>query len=152
MMLFMSVDEILDYAIEREEDAARFYTDLAAKMEKPVLQQVFRDFAKEEYIHKAKLLEIKKDKTLEPSKEKILNLKIAEYIEEVQESDTDFNYQKALVLAMNREKRAYILYSNLAKATDDKVVKNIFLALAQEEAKHKLFFEVQYDDVYLAEN
>ncbi|MCD6216524.1 ferritin family protein [bacterium] len=152
MMIFMSVDEILDYAIEREEDAARFYTDLAAKMEKPALQQVFRDFAKEEYIHKARLQEIKKDKTLEPSKEKILNLKIAEYVEEVQESDSDFNYQKALVLAMNREKRAYILYSNLANATDDEVVKNVFLALAQEEAKHKLFFEVEYDDVYLAEN
>jgi len=152
MMIFMSVDEILDYAIEREEDAARFYTDLAAKMEKPALQQVFRDFAKEEYIHKARLQEIKKDKTLEPSKEKILNLKIAEYVEEVKESDSDFNYQKALVLAMNREKRAYILYSNLANATDDEVVKNVFLALAQEEAKHKLFFEVEYDDVYLAEN
>ena len=152
MMIFMSVDEILDYAIEREEDAARFYTDLAAKMEKPALQQVFRDFAKEEYIHKARLQEIKKYKTLEPSKEKILNLKIAEYVEEVKESDSDFNYQKALVLAMNREKRAYILYSNLANATDDEVVKNVFLALAQEEAKHKLFFEVEYDDVYLAEN
>lgn len=152
MMVFMSVDEILDYAIEREEDAARFYTELAAKMEKPALQQVFRDFAKEEYIHKAKLKEIKKDKTLEPSKEQILNLKIAEYVEEVHESDSDFNYQKALVLAMNREKRAYKLYSGLAKATDDEVVKNVFLALAQEEAKHKLFFEVEYDEFYLAEN
>ena len=152
MMEFNSVDEILDYAIAREEDAALFYTDLAAKMDKPALQQVFRDFAKEEYKHKAMLQNIKKDKSLEPSREIILDLKIAEYVEEVQESDSDFNYQKALILAMNREKRAYRLYSDLANATGDEVVKNIFLALAQEEAKHKLFFEIQYDDEYLAEN
>lgn len=152
MIEFNSVDEILDYAIAREEDAAKFYNELAVKMEKPSLQEVFKDFAKEEYVHKAKLQNIKKDKTLEPSREKILNLKIAELVEEVQESDSDFNYQKALILAMNREKMAYKMYSDLANVTDDDVVKNIFLALAQEEAKHKLFFEVEYDNVYYVEN
>ena len=152
MIEFTSVDEILDYAIEREEDAAKFYTELAGKMDKPALQQVFKDFAKEEYVHKAKLQNIKKDKTLEPSREKVLNLKIAEFVEEVEDTDTDFNYQKALILAMHREKMAYKMYSDLANATDDELVKNVFLALAQEEAKHKLFFEVEYDNVYYAEN
>ena len=31
-------------------------------------------------------------------------------------------------------------------------LKQTFLGLAQEEAKHKLRFEVEYDDVILAEN
>ena len=152
MMHFKSVDEILDYAIDREEEAATFYTELAGKMQKPSMAKIFTDFAKEEWGHKAKIQDIKKGKTLEPSKEKILDLKIAEYVEEVPATEKDFDYQKALILAMNNEKKAFKLYSDLANSTSDPAIKNVFLALAQEEAKHKLFFEVEYDETFLVEN
>ena len=151
MIEFKSVDEILDYAIAREEEAAKFYTDLSGKMDRPAMGQVFKDFAKEEWGHKAKLIDIKKGKTLEPVKKKVLDLKIAEFVEDVPMSG-EFNYQKALILAMKREKSAYKMYSDLANSTDNASVRDIFLALAQEEAKHKLFFEVEYDENYLAEN
>ena len=151
MIEFKSVDEILDYAIAREEEAAKFYTDLSGKMDRPAMQQVFKDFAKEEWGHKAKIMDIKKGKTLEPVKHKVLDLKIAEFVEDV-EMSSEFNYQKALILAMKREKSAFKMYSDLAKSTDNASVRDIFLALAQEEAKHKLFFEVEYDENYLAEN
>jgi rubrerythrin len=151
-MEFKSVDEILDFAIEREEEAAKFYTELAGKMSRPSLAQVFKDFAKEEWGHKATIQDIKKGRTFAVPEEKVLNLKIAEFVEDVPSLDIDFNYQKALILAMNREKRAYKLYMDLAKSTDDAGVKNIFTILANEEAKHKLFFETEYDETYLAEN
>jgi rubrerythrin len=151
MIKFKSVDEILDYAIEREEEAAKFYTDLSGKMDRPAMQKVFKDFAKEEWGHKAKLIDIKEGKTLEPTKNKVLDLKIAEFVEDVPMSG-EFNYQKALILAMKREKCAFKMYSDLAKSTDNALVRDIFLMLASEEAKHKLFFEVEYDENYLAEN
>ncbi|MCK5549187.1 MAG: hypothetical protein KAI41_01495, partial [Hyphomicrobiaceae bacterium] len=58
-MTLNSVDEILDFAIRKEEEAAETYTDLAGKMERAHMRQVFEDFAREELGHKEKLLQIK---------------------------------------------------------------------------------------------
>ena len=58
----------------------------------------------------------------------------------------------ALILAMKKEKAAFQLYTDLAAETEDPEVKAIFEGLAQEEAKHKLRFEVEYDDMILTEN
>jgi rubrerythrin len=63
----------------------------------------------------------------------------------------DMNYQGALVLAMKKEKAAFRLYTDLAASADDDKMKATFLALAQEKARHKLRFEIEYDD-RLAEN
>jgi len=64
----------------------------------------------------------------------------------------NMNYQEALVVAMQAEKHAYMLYNDLAGKIDDVALKDLFLALAQEEAKHKLRFEVEYDEHILTEN
>jgi len=64
----------------------------------------------------------------------------------------NMEYQEALVLAMKKEKTAYRLYNDLALQTDDLQIRNSLLALAQEEAKHKLHFEKIYDEEILTEN
>jgi rubrerythrin len=53
---------------------------------------------------------------------------------------------------MKAEKAAFRLYHDLAATTDDANLRNVLLGLAQEEAKHKLRFEIEYDDVFLREN
>lgn len=144
-MLFNSVDEVLDFAISNEEEAYDFYMGMAAKMSRPEMKKVFEDFAKEEKGHRAKLLAVKKGAELEPAAERILDLKIGDYL--VSEKATDsLDYQGALVLAMKKEKAAFRLYTDLAGSTEDEGLRNAFLALAQEEAKHKLRFELEYDD------
>jgi len=145
------VDEILDFAIQREQEAHDFYIDLAKKMDRPGMKEVFTQFAGEELGHRKKLEAVKQGKRLMSAKEKVQDLKIAEYLVSV-EPDEDLDYQKALILAMKREKASYKLYSDLAASIEDQELKQIFLGLAQEEAKHKLRFEVEYDDVILAEN
>ena len=150
-MLSEKISEILDFAIEREEEAYRFYTDLASKMNKPHMRKVFEDFAREELGHKAKLISIKEGGEMKSSKKKIMNLKIAEYVVDA-EPNEDLDYQQALILAMKKEKAAFRLYIDLAEAVEDENTQNIFLALAQEEAKHKLRFEIEYDDQILTEN
>jgi len=150
-MAFKSVDEILDFAIRKEEESAQMYTDLAAKMEKAYMRDVFESFAREEEGHKKKLLDIKKGKLLVPAAARILDLKIAEYVTDVAPSP-DIDYQEALILAMKKEKEAFRLYTDLADATDDSALRVTLLGLAQEEAKHKLRFEVEYDEQFLREN
>jgi len=148
---FKSVDDILDFAIAREEEAAEFYTALAAKMEKPWMKKTFEKFAKEEKGHRAKLQGVKDGKRLLPAQRKVMDLKIGDYLV-AEEGTPDMTYQDALVLAMKKEKRAFRLYSDLAAKVDDGGVSDLFLGLAQEEAKHKLRFELEYDDVILKEN
>ena len=63
-MTFSSVDEILDFAIRKEEEAAGMYTDLAGQMKKAYMREVFEGFAREEMGHKEKLLAIKGAKLL----------------------------------------------------------------------------------------
>jgi rubrerythrin len=81
----------------------------------------------------------------------VIDLKIADYLVEVKEK-ADMTYQEVLVLAMQKEKAAFKLYQNLASKATDGNVKSIFLSLAQEEAKHKLRFEIEYDEFVLREN
>ena len=64
----------------------------------------------------------------------------------------ELDYQQALILAMKKEKAAFKLYHDLAAKVEDDSIKDLFLGLAQEEAKHKLRFEIEYDEVILKDN
>jgi len=146
-----AVDEILNFAITREEESRDFYTDLAKNMENPAMRKVFLDFAGEEQKHKIKLEEVKRGKTFALKKEKINDLRIAEYLV-IDDRGSKMDYQHSLVLAMKREKKAFQLYTNLADAAQDENIRNLFLYLAQEEAKHKLMIEIEYDEHVLKDN
>jgi len=150
MTHFKSVNEILDFAIKNEEEAADFYTDLAKRVDWAGMKDVFEGFAKEEKNHKAKLLEIKAGKRMVAAERKIMDLKMSDYLVDV-EPTPQMDYQSALILAMKREKMAYKMYNHLAGIVGGDL-KTLFLSLAQEEAKHKLRFEVEYDDYILREN
>jgi rubrerythrin len=146
-----SMDEILDFAIGEEEGAARFYQGLAESIQRPNLRQLFLDFAQEEMGHKAKLIEVKAGQSTLSSKDNVEDLKVCDYLVEV-EPHSSMNYQQALVVAMKKEKAAFKLYTDLASVVQDKELRQTFLALAQEEAKHKLRFELEYDQSILSEN
>ena len=147
---FESVDDILEFAIAEEVAANQFYMELAGKMKNPAMAKVFEDFAKEELGHKSKLEAIKQGEMLEPT-EKVAELKIADYLVDT-EPKPDMDYKDALVLAMKKEKAAYRLYLDLAAVAEAEELTNMFLYIAQEEAKHKLRFEIEYDEVVLKDN
>jgi rubrerythrin len=151
MRNFQSVDEVLDFAIKGEEMAADFYTRLAEKVSQPGMANLFKDFAEQEKGHKAMLEEVKQGATLQPSEQKIQDMKIAEYTVDIS-VDKNLDYQEALLLAMKREKAAYKLYNTLAEHAQDDRLRQTFEALAQEEAKHKLSIEIEYDDNVLGQN
>jgi rubrerythrin len=146
-----NADELLDFAIQGEQEAHDFYLDLAERVERPAMKELLRQFAREEAGHKRKLEGIKKGSRSFPYADDVVDLKIADYLVDV-EPKGDLTYQEALILAMKREKAAFKLYTDLAALTADKDLKIVFQSLAQEEAKHKLRFELEYDDKILSEN
>lgn len=151
MKKFNVVNDILDFAIENEIEAYKFYTDLASKMDNPTMKQVFLDFAEEEQGHKNLLEDAKKGKAVKIGGEKIADLQIAEFTTKVQPT-ANMDYQAALTLAMQKEKKAFQLYTTLAHLVQDDTARQLFTSLAQQEAKHKLRFELEYDEVVLKED
>ena len=151
MAKLTTVDEILDFAIDQEQKAVDFYLKLAAQADSPATAAVFEEYAQEELGHKAKILAVKAGKQLAGSAETVKDLQIGDYLVGVK-ADGNLSYQDALILAMKREKAAFRLYTELAGRTDNENMKNLFLQLAQEEAKHKLRFELEYDEQILKDN
>ncbi len=151
MKEFSTVDEILDFAINSEQQAVGFYRELAAKSTNNRIRETFERFALEEVGHKIRLIKVKKDKSFNLSKNMIKDLKISDYIEDVVPV-SNLSYQDALILAMKREKSAFKLYTNLATKTNNENLRDLFNHLAQEESKNKLMFELEYDEVILKDN
>ncbi len=145
MKTWNSVEEVLDFAIKGEQEAVEFYTRLANQTANAAIRRVFEDFAREETGHKKKLLAVKEGKTLQSAGKIVKDMKIADYTVDF-EPNPNIDYQDALLLAMKKEKKAFKLYSDLAAAAENQDVKAVLLSLAQEEAKHKLRFEIEYDD------
>ena len=146
-----SADQILDFAIGKEEAAAAFYTELADKMEIKHMRDTFLSFAREEKGHRAKLQAVKEGRELVLEKQAVMDLKLGEYLNEV-EPTSNMTYQQALIVAMKAEKAAFKLYHDLAEKAKEPQLKALFMSLAQEEARHKLRFEIEYDDNILTEN
>lgn len=144
-------DDILDFAIEEEQKAVEFYTELALQSSSDEMREVFEEFAQEEVKHKAKLMEVKETGITNMPPENVADLQLSDYMVNVKASP-NMSYQEALVVAMKKEKAAFRLYLSLSERASEPALKVLFAGLAQEESKHKLRFEVEYDDFVLREN
>ena len=139
-----SDQEILEFAIYRENEAYNFYMTLSEHVTDERISKVFEELAAEELVHKERLeLEIMKmGKTvsteLEPPRP------ANEYILTNDPSPLDMDYSDVLLLAKEKEDAAYRTYINLINTVHDENSREILLELAQEEVKHKIRFENEY--------
>lgn len=149
---FKSIDEVLEFAIEQEQEAVDFYSELATQAKSKDVKETFLEFVKEEMGHKSKLMKIKSEGNLSViSNESVQDLMISDYLAPVKPTP-DMSYQNALIVVMKKEKAAYNLYKALAKMATSQEMKDLFNLLAMEEANHKLQFEKEYDDTILTNN
>ena len=146
-MNFISVDEVLEFAIDKEKEAVTFYTDLSKKENVTSLKETFRELAQEEAKHVKMLTSLGKNKIAIGSYEvkAIANLKISDYITEI-EYEEGMVMEDIITLAMKREEMAVKLYQDMAAKSTDAETKKLFSILVQEESEHKLTFERMYDD------
>ena len=152
-MKFDSLDEIIDFAIEKEQEAAEFYLSVSEQETFSGTKEMFTDFAAEEKKHENLLMDFKTSGISDGMKEYrlkwITDIKRSDYVVDL-EYTPGMAYNEILMLAMKREEKALKLYNDfLAQADTDDATK-LFKILCQEEAKHKLALETMYDD-YMAE-
>lgn len=143
MEKFKTAERILDFAIFREEKAHELYKYLASQVSNPRIHKILKDFALEELEHK-KRLEAVKAGEVKLDMEEVGSLGIADEVEYTGYRP-GMTYAEILVMVMKKEKASFRLYTRLASASNQPELKEIFSKLAQEEAKHKLRFELEYD-------
>ena len=141
-----SIDEILNFAIEEEKAAAEFYISLSAQAANTDMRLALQEFSFEEQKHEARLRRMQAGGLRPPTGRLVPDLKIADYQVKIQPRP-DMTYRELLMLAMQKELAAMLLYTALAQTTPDAGQQEIFRQLAQEEAKHKLRFETEYDNL-----
>ncbi|MCD6297808.1 MAG: ferritin family protein [Deltaproteobacteria bacterium] len=151
MAEFYSFEEIVKFAIAREIEANQFYLNLADRLENPAVRELLVDFAAEEMEHKARLeLEIiKKGKTV-ATEQKQIELDINNYLVDAQ-LQQDMDYAEILQLAIRKERASFRLYANLATIVEEAQARQTLLALAEEEARHMVRFETEYNEMVLKE-
>ena len=147
-MEFTSIDDVVDFAIEKEHEAAVFYREAADNEAYQAGKNVFIEYAEEEKKHENMLKEFKADKSAfsDYTFKKIQDIKRSDYLMEM-EYEPGMSYHNIMRLAMKREEKAYKLYQKMSESSDNDDLKNIFAILANEELKHKSTLEGMYDDI-----
>ena len=137
-------DEILEFAIAREIEANRFYLALAERVDSAETRKVFEELAEEELEHKAKL-ELEVMKTGKVAGGEKVTIPEHDYIVSNTDSLLDMDYKDVLMLGMEKEEAAFRTYVNLVAQAKDEESREVLMALAEEEVKHKMRFEIEYD-------
>ena len=136
--------EVLEFAIAREVEAHRFFLALAERVEGSEMRRVFEELAVEELEHKEKLeLEMMKAGSVVGVIQS--DVEIHEHVISEDGSLLDMDYKDMLLLAMEKEEAAFRTYVGLIQNVHEPSARETLLALAEEEVKHKLCFEVEYD-------
>ena len=138
-------EETISFAKQKEDAAIHFYESAGQVAKNPGSKVMFQEMAAEERKHLEMLDEMKQGDIESFPTEKVPDLKISQYTEDVP-FGPDLDYQQILIVAMKKEEEAHKLYSDLANMTSDSRLAKLFQILAQEEAKHKYKLESEYDD------
>ena len=152
-MNFESLQEIIDFAIEKEIEATDFYETVSKQESMSGAKEMLVEFAAEEKKHQKLLEELKTKGAVEGVSDYKFNwipdIKRSNFVTEM-EYKPGMGYHELLMLAMKREEKALALYNQLLSQAEGEGSKEVFKMLCQEEAKHKLALETKYDD-YMAE-
>jgi rubrerythrin len=139
-----SSDEILELAISKEMESYHFYMALARHVDTAKMRDVFEELAQEELEHKAKLeLEIIKMGKVAPDRHDPAGPD-SDYILSSDEAPLNIDYKDMLLLAMEKEEASFRTYVDLVARARNEQARELLLALAEEEVKHKLRFKKEY--------
>jgi rubrerythrin len=152
-MDFKNLNDIIDFAVEKEKEAAQFYQEVSQQEQFSGKRKMLLEFSAEERKHQAILEDLKAGNVgtkLDSYDYKwITDIKRSNYVDDI-EYRPGMGYDELLLLAMKREEKALALYNDMLRHAETDEAKKVFKMLCQEEAKHKLALETMYDD-FMAE-
>ena len=140
-----SFSDIIDLAIQREEEAYDFYMDILHQIEDTGVRDTLEFIAGQEKKHKAFLVNYREGNygTDALRMADVVDYKIAEHLKEP-EVESNMSSQDVYLIASHREHRSHQFYSELANLHADGEIKTMLLKMANEELKHKEKMEYLY--------
>ncbi|MEI8355647.1 MAG: ferritin family protein [Deltaproteobacteria bacterium] len=149
-MEFGTIEDILEFALEKEDASFRLYKSAAKMSASPSARKLFDEMAKQEEEHIRFIKQLNKEKIALYKLKKVPDLKISEYLIDIPYRE-DMTYQEILVYSMKGEEKSCRLYNEAEAMTDDPELKKLFLMLANEEKRHKYILESIYDEKVLTD-
>jgi rubrerythrin len=150
-MKFSGFDDVIHFAIQREEEAAKAYGDMMKNAQDEAARKLLLDLQEDEKNHKRVLQGLTKVKVASSASKDVKDLKISDYLVE-EPLGADMNFQDLLIFAAKKEKKAADLYEDLAKKSKSKEQEALFEFLAKQEKSHKLRLELEYEKHVLWED
>ena len=153
-MEFRSIQELLQFALSKEQASGRFYRDLAARMKDPASRQLMESLALQEDKHyQSIMLELNKQGYSVPAD---ISPEEEDYTWEerleIDDQARNMNCIDVLALAIQKERAAFQLYAQLLGLARDAQFRTMLLELAEEEVRHMLQLEAEYDILMHKEN
>lgn len=151
-MSLKTLREILDQAIQNEDEANRFYAEAANTVKDPSAKELLNEFAAIELKHKTVLENFDLSTVGEEhhTVKEAHDYHVGDYLLD-KEITPDSSIQDIMIHAMKREQKAYQFFLDMAKVVSSIEVRNLFEDLAAEELDHKGKIETEYDDVIYKE-
>jgi rubrerythrin len=147
-MSFSTLEEVIQFAIEKEKNAQTFYRSAATLSHYPGIAPLFQELAAEEEKHEKLLEELPDPSSLPDRSKPVPDLKISDYLVDLK-FNSEMKYQDVMILAMKNEEKALKFYRVWESNTQDPKLKKLFSFLGDEEAKHKYRLESIYDEKIL---
>lgn len=141
----LKLSEVLDKAIQREEEAYLFYMDILNHIEDESAKETIEWVANEEKKHKDFLVNYRDGKYGSDSlrMSAVVHYKIAEHQEEP-EIAKDMRREDVFLVASHREFKSFHFYTDLAELHPVGETKEMLIRIANEELKHKEKMEYLY--------
>ena len=148
-MELKSIPEILRFSISKERASVRFYRDMMSKAVNPATKSLFEVLAQNEQGHIESLqLEVEKlGHTVDTNKEAIDSVFYWDERLETDDPVQNMSFTEALLLAIQKERAAFRLYAQLLGTMKDEQLGKVLLELAEEEMRHVLQLEQEYETI-----
>jgi rubrerythrin len=135
---------ILEFAITREQKAHEFYQDLARHTEHPFKRMLFERFAREELSHMQRLQSHLAQGELDGVEADTAPLLADDPAEEIS-SQLKEQLRSVIANAIQKEKKSFRLYMDMALKVSDETIRETLMALAKDEANHQALLEMEFD-------
>lgn len=149
-MKFVTLEEVIKFAIEREDTAYKLYKRAAELSTSIASKKMFEELAEEEATHKDVFTKIDEGKAENHKLCTLPEASIAKYLADVT-FRPDLTYNEILAYALKTEENAYQLYKAAAGMTDDPRLQKVLMNFADVELGHRRRIEVIYEDRVLTE-
>jgi rubrerythrin len=150
MEKFVTLDDVIKFAVEREDTAYKLYKRAAELSTSISSKKMFEELAAEEATHKDVFSKIDEDKAESHKLCTLPESSIAKYLADIP-FRADLTYSEILTFALKTEENAYQLYKAAAGMTDDPKLQKVLMNFADVELGHRRRLEAIYEERVLTE-